>query len=693
MSMPSISALCARVAALAMLSAALPAAADDRTIDEIIVRGELRGVALEDATSSVSVIRLNPQHPGPLNHLEDILSQAPNVNFASGASRARFIQIRGIGERGQFAEPLNASVGLLLDGVDMSGIGTAATLFDVEQVEVFRGPQGTLYGANALAGLINVVSRAPAADFGASATLDAGEHGTRGIGAVLTGPLHDKLEARLAVRAYRDDGYIDNRFLGRDNTTERDERVFRGRLLWQPADGSEVGITLGRVEIDNGYDNFSLDNSRETLSDNPGADEQISDFGSVQWSLDLPQDRQLIASAGHAASDIDYGYDEDWAFDGFHPDGYSSTDRYERDRHTSTLDLRLLSAASGGGANDDPGWVLGMFGLSQSVDLERTYTFLDDVYTSTFDVDRIALYGEATWPLRDALRLRFGLRGERHDADFADSDGSRFSPSDDLFGGRVQLEYLLDDDGMLYGGVARGYKAGGFNTDGSLDADLREFEPEVLWNAEIGWKQRWWDGRLSTQTSLFYMWRDDVQINTSIVRDRPDGSSEFIDFTGNGARGTNLGLEVQVDMIVSESLSVFANLGLLDTEFDDYVNGEGEDLSGRAQAHAPNYQLYAGAEFRPLAQWYARIELEARDSYFFSDSHDLESDAYELVHLSLGYESDRWSVKLWARNLTDEDFPVRGFFFGNDPRDGYTARGFTQLGAPRHAGVTVTIGW
>ena len=678
---------------LAIAGATPPGLADDRPLDEIVVRGELREVTLDDATRSVSVLSPGARHPGAISHLEDILGQAANVNFSSGASRARFVQIRGIGERGQFAEPLNASVGLLLDGVDMSGIGTAATLFDIEQVEIFRGPQGTLYGANALAGLINVISRAPSPEFGGSVMLDAGQFYSRGIGVAVTGPLHEKLQARLALRAYRDDGFIDNAFLGRDNTAQRDEETLRGKLRWTPADGAEVDITLGRLTSENGYDNFSLDNNRVTLSDNPGRDWQSSHFGSVQWSVDLAPEWRLIASAGHAKSDIDYGYDEDWTFAGFHADGYSSTDRYQRDRRTSTLDMRLLANDLIGGANGSPGWVLGLFGLTQSVDLERTYTFLDAPYRSAHEVNRVALYGEVDWPLRDALRLRVGLRGERHDAEFTDSDGSRFSPTDKVLGGRIQLEFSFAGDGAIYGGVARGYKAGGFNTDGTLDADLREFAPEVLWNAEIGWRQRWGTGRVSTQASLFYMWRDDVQIDTSIVRERANGSSEFIDFTGNGARGTNAGLEFQVDARLSEGLTIFANLGLLDTAFKDYINGAGADLSGREQAQAPRYQLYAGAEYRPFPRWFTRVDLEARDAYFFSDSHDLRSDAYELVHASLGYESRRWSVKLWVRNLTDEDMPVRGFFFGNDPRDGYKARGFTQPGAPRHAGVTMSVDW
>lgn len=667
------------------------AAADDTTLEEIVVHGELRTSALDDTASSVSVIALSNRQAGTLNHLEEVLSQAPNVNFSSGASRARFIQIRGIGERGQFSEPLNPSVGLLLDGVDMSGIGTVATLFDIEQVEVFRGPQGTLYGANALAGLINVTSQAPTDEFFASVALDAGEFDARGAGAVLSGPISDKIGARLAVRTYRDDGFIDNAFLDREDTARHDEQTLRGKLVWASTEDSEATITFGRVVVNNGYDNFSLDNNRITLSDEPGQDNQETNYGSVRWSTVLPSALRLVASVGHASSEIDYGYDEDWTFEGFHPFGYSSTDRYQRDRQTTTLDVRLLSDTTL--AAGTTGWVVGLFGLTQGVDLKRSYTFLPRTFLSDYDVDRMAIYGEVTRYVSDRLRLTAGLRTEQHRADYSDSDGARFSPKDSLLGGRLQVERDLASGALLYAGVTRGYKVGGFNTDGSLDVDLREFDPEVLWNAEIGLKHRWWNDRLQVRGALFYMWRDDVQINTSIVRERADGSSEFIEFTGNGAEGTNFGGEVELDFSVTDRLSIFANVGLLDTKFKGYTNGAGDDLSGREQAQAPRYQFYAGVDYSTDAGWFTRIDVEGRDEYFFSDSHDLQSGAYEMIHVAVGYESDRWSLRLWVRNLTDEDVAVRGFFFGNDPRDGYTDRGFTQLGEPRRVGVSVAIDW
>ena len=135
-------------------AAALPAMAQPPALEEIVVTAELRTTSLLDQPASTSVVTANEIRQRAAQHLEDILNVAPNVNFASGASRARFFQVRGIGERSQFQEPLNPSIGFIIDGIDFSGLGTAGTLFDVDQVEILRGPQGTLHGANALAGLI-----------------------------------------------------------------------------------------------------------------------------------------------------------------------------------------------------------------------------------------------------------------------------------------------------------------------------------------------------------------------------------------------------------------------------------------------------------------------------------------------------------------------------------------------------------
>jgi len=687
-------------AALLGLAAApgLAAAATDEPLEEIVVTGELRESRLMDSARSVSVVRPNDGHSTTVHHLEEVLDQVPNVNFASGGSRARFFQIRGIGERGQFAEPLNSSVGLIVDGVDLSGIGVAASLFDVEQVEVLRGPQGTLYGANAMAGLINVITHDPTDELLVRTRLGAADFDGRDLGLVVSGPLSRNLGGRLAVQHYQDDGFSRNDFLDRNDTERRDELTARGKLEFSPNDRQRWTLSAGWVDVDNGYDAFSLDNSRTRLSDEPGHDRQQTAYGSARVEYGLTPGIDLVASVGGAASDIDYAFDEDWTFTGFHPEGFTSFDRYRRDRSTVTVDARLLSTPQGGLFGGRTEWVAGLYGLTQSVDLERNYTFLPEDFFSEFDIDRIAAYGELTHSVSERLRLTLGLRGERHEADYQDSDGVAFSPTDHLIGGRLVAERDLGADTMLYASATRGYKAGGFNTSGTLPAELREFDPESLWNFELGLKGRWLQGRLETRLALFHMLRDDVQVGTSIIRTRDDGTAEFVDLIDNAASGRNSGVELELGYQAASWLRLFANAAWLDTEFDDFVNTAGEDLDGEEQAHAPEYQLFAGAEIVRPAGWFLRLEAEGKGRFFFSNSRrfvddidQVRSDPYTLLNASAGYTASRWDVKVWGRNLTDVDFRTRGFFFGNDPRDGFTPRGFFQWGEPQRVGVTLNV--
>lgn len=670
-------------------------AQDEPLIEEIVVTSEFRQNTLDRTAGSISVVSPGDLKGQALNHLEDVLSQLPNVNFAGASSRARFYQIRGVGERGQFDEPLNASVGLLLDGVDFSGIGTVAVLHDVAQVEVLRGPQGTLYGANAMAGLIHIRTNEPTETFEAGLTLDAGNYDARGIGATVSGPLGDTLAGRLAVRQYVDDGFHTNTFLDTDDTNERDELSLRGKLVWTPTDRLDLGLAAGLVEVDNGYDAFSLDNNRRTRSDEPGADVQKSGFAAITADWDINDAVILEAALGHAESDIEYGYDEDWTYEGFHPDGYSSKDLYLRDRDTTTVDVRLLSGDAGRIFAATTDWVVGVYGLTQQVDLTREYF---GTFTSEFEIDRIALYGEITTEVSSRTRFTLGLRGERHESSYRDSDAVSFDPRDDLWGGRLVFEGDLTDGTLVYASASRGYKAGGFNPSNSLDEELRRFDPETLWNFELGFKGRWLDDRLSTRFALFHMLREDVQIGTSIQRLREDGSTEFIQLTSNAAEGTNSGVEVEVTYALSDSFELFGNLGLLHTKFEDFVNSSGEDLDGEEQAHAPGYQFFVGAQYQTALGIYVRVEVEGKDAFYYSDSRrfadnaeDLRSDPYQLVNASIGYERENWDVRLWGRNLTDEQYTIRGFYFPNDPRDGYAERGWFQLGEPRRYGVTLNV--
>ena len=179
-------------------------------------------------------------------------------------------------------------------------------------------------------------------------------------------------------------------------------------------------------------------------------------------------------------------------------------------------------------------------------------------------------------------------------------------------------------------------------------------------------------------------------VRGSLVLPRPDGSTAFIDYTDNAASGTNLGLEWELDWRPTDGLALFASIGLLDATFDDYVNAAGEDLDGRDQAHAPNYQYAAGITWTAPGGWYLRAEAEGKDGFYFSDRHAARAGAYDLFHLRGGLRTAHWDASLWVRNLGDEDYAIRGFgSFGNDPRKGYAVEPYYQYGEPRVLGASL----
>jgi len=188
--------------------------------------------------------------------------------------------------------------------------------------------------------------------------------------------------------------------------------------------------------------------------------------------------------------------------------------------------------------------------------------------------------------------------------------------------------------------------------------------------------------------AFFYQQREDVQIKGSRLVSRADGSTEFIDYTANSAKGTNYGVELEGRYLATDNLTLFGAVGLLETELEE----NGASYDGREQAHAPEYQLLLGARYDYGNGWYTRIELEAKDEFYLSDRHNEQTEAYELINARIGYRRDNWEVSLWAKNLTDEDYIVRGFgSFGNDPRNGYITEPYYQFGAPRQIGITAKL--
>lgn len=674
--------------------------------ERIRVTADFRQGNLFDLGVSATVIDAETLQQRNASHLEQVLNLAPNVNIASGASRGRFFQIRGIGERSQFVEPMNASVGLLVDGIDMTGIGGAATTLDIQQIEVLRGPQGTLFGANALAGIINMVSGSPTETWTGRFETRLAEYGTRAAQGMISGPLGNTLGMRVAYSNNQRDGFQHNAFLGSGDTANLDEQTLRTKLRWQPNDDLTVDLTGLYLDIDNGFDGFSLDNNRTTFSDEPGHDRQNTTAGSARLRWRAHKAFGVEALVSHTRANLEYGFDEDWSFVGFCDvfdclaSAYSSFDNYIRDNDNTTLDLRLVSSTD----DDVPGWVVGAYSRDQSQSLRRIYTFLADDFQHDYRTDHRALYGQFSLPWGERWRLVAGLRHEWRAAEYVDSDGARFSPEEGMWGGKLALEYRLPGGGLWYALASRGYKAGGINSDSVVPSTQRTFATETLWNYELGAKARWWRGRVDARVALFFQDRDDVQTDQSLVLPI-DGSScpcRFIEFQTNATGGYSYGLEAEINGKLNSRLTAFASVGLMDSAFDNFLNfshvnanaetGAPFDMDGRDLPHAPNYQFALGAIYALADRWSLRIELEAKDAFYFSSRHEVRSDAYGQVHAWLGYRRDQWSLALWARNVTDNDIERRGFgSFGNDPRAGYVVEPYFQFGAPRVFGATAAF--
>jgi len=685
-----------RPLALAITSLIATSAISAEELDTVMVNSDFRAADIQESTASVSVINQVEMQKRSAQHLENILNLAPNVNSSAGASRAQFFQIRGIGERGQFSTPLNPSIGLTVDGIDYSRSGAAGTLFDMKQVEILRGPQGTRFGANALGGMIVLQSNEPSKETQIHYEQTIGNFNTKSTGAALGGTLiEDTLLGRISIHQHKSDGYMKNEFLNRKDTQNQDELNATAQLRWLANEDLTIDLVAKHFDIDNGYDAFNLDNDFTTDSDQPGKDTLKSNAFSLKATWDMNPEIRMETTLTRSSSDLEYSYDDDWTYDGQYADGYSAFDQRLRERDNQSFEVRFLSSEKGRIFNNSTDWVAGAYRIDQDETLLRSYAFVDDpsgTESGRYKTSNTAFYGQLDHHLNSKTILTAGLRAEQFKADYKNSYGLNEDTDELLYGGKISLSHQLSEAHLGFASLSRGYKAGGINDDSNLPENRRAFETEYLWNLEAGLNSSFLNNTLKTRLTAFYAERNDQQVNSST---QEDGSQSFIIYLDNAAKGQNYGLEGELDWNVNSKLRILSSLGLLNSTFSDYTYVDPNDdtqtisLDGRDQAHAPNYQFSIGGELALTSNLIASANIEGKDAFYFSNSHGAKSDAYSLVNASLEYIKGDWTITLWARNLADKEYDTRGFFFGIDPSKGYADDLYTQKGEPRTVGLTV----
>lgn len=682
------------VLVVTILSTAFCAFAEkENELTKIIIQGATRTTSEEELPSSSTVITGHTIAGRGIQHTQDLVDRVPDLSAAGGSNRFRFFQIRGVGEFEQYVGAPNPSVGFFVDGVDLSGLGSIGTLFDIEQVEVLKGPQATRLGSSALAGAISIVSKEP--DYIPSGKIEftPGTDDLMSGGFAVGSPVDGtdgKLRVRFSAFHLGQNGFRDNVYLNRENTNKREETVVRGKAVWNPDRDLEIEAVSFYALADNGYDAFTIDNSFTTRTDKPGQDYQGTTANLLKVSYALSDELKLKNTASISNTSQKYSFDGDWGNNPFWGANasYDYFERTNRLRNTISNELRLESNI---GSKEKTGWLIGAFvqRLKESADNDQrsndeTYNFLDSDYTANTK----ALFSQIEVPLPSDFSFIGAGRFEQREMEYRDSKIGSLDPTNNMVGGSASLLYRVDEHKNLYFTVSRGFKGGGFNTGAQILQDKVTFNPEYLWNIETGIKANFLEDKLNLNASIFYMLRRNQQVKFSSQLD-PNDPLSFVYLTDNAARGTNAGAEIDIAYHVTPKLKLQASGALLGTEFSDY-NAGGRDLKGRGQAYSSPWQYSALARYYFIDRLFLEGNFTGRGAYYFSDSDSSRSDPYSLFNSVLGYEGESWSLKFWGRNIFDKNYAVRGFYFGVEPPD-YPSKVYTQKGDPRLLGVTVSL--
>ncbi len=664
------------------------------TITDLVIHGVPFSSALTDAPLSTTIVSDSRLREKGETSFDYEMESIPNLTWSSGTSRPRFFLIRGVGELEQYEGAPNPSVATIIDGIDFSGLGITVPLFDVEQVEVLRGPQGILFGSSALAGALTVTSKEPTAFTDGYVQGMVGNDDLRSGGFALGGGipgLDNRFQMRFSAFSSQSNGFRDNAFLGRQDTNKRDESIVRLKARFEPSADLSVDFTVWQSEFDNGYDAFAIDNSFTTQSDRPGQDRTFVQAGSARVSANISQEIALESITSVARTTIDYSYDGDWGnpnlWEPYNPYDYFS-DSF-RSRNIVGQEVRFRSNTAGYKHGEQWRWLVGGFAqeLTESSSIDQYFEdFVYDELDTQYKARTGAVFGQVEAPLGNGRSLSVGGRVEQRNTRYFDSRASNFSPTFSMIGGVVTYEHELSHSARGYTSVSRGYKGGGFNAGVQVPDARRQYNPEYLWNFEVGLKGDFFRKRVRANLAVFHNERRDQQLKFAVQND-PSDPLAFTYITESVASGRSMGLELDTTTTLSSWCDLWVVGSVMESELVS-VPDESVSLQGRSFSIAPSWQYATGLRFRLPRGVFSRVEITGKDAFYFDDSHNQHSNPYSLVNFSIGRQFEGWNITAWSRNIFNERYDTRGFFFGNEPPD-YPSKLYVQRGDPRAFGLTV----
>jgi outer membrane receptor protein involved in Fe transport len=696
--------------------AAAPGDREDDEDDVIIVTGQKTDQTLQQTTASVSVTTAEEIEREPITNLYDIVARVPNVTSSFGEQG---FSIRGIDQRG-----IAGNGATLIVFVDDSPLTNFSTFFgptdtwDLGQVEIYRGPQSTNFGRNALAGAIYLRTRDPRYEWDLKLRAEVGDYGQRQAAIAGGGGIIDDVLAFRVAANYREtDGFIRNTFLGEDaDATEL--KTGRFKLLFEPTDTISIISTTSYTENFAGEDGIDATNGnpgnplpaedvlREVAYDVPGLEGTESFIQAINATWDISPSFQVQSITTY--QETDYVRQED--FDST-PAPIAALDRTGSDK-AFTQELRLkyfsdrLNAVAGFYYFENQDSFTDSFvvpativnpALPPSILISRVSDLVNDRQNFAFFTDgEFALFAN--------VDLLFGLRYDNEQFDnvatavtdtleplppgfeflapLLGSETSTLGTTYDAWLPKFGVRWEITPDANLSFVTQRAYRAGGAEIS-VLDGSTNTFDPEYLWNYELAARTLWLGGRLRWNVNIYYSDWSDQQVSEPIP-----GFPTFFD-TVNAGESTLYGFETDVSFDATDNLEIYGALGYAFTEFDDFPNANFDPSQPGSEANQPNF---AGNRFPYAPRWSANfgVAYNEGEGLFGGFDANYQSDVFDssenfavneccgrlLVNARIGFTWENFSLSAYVRNAFDEQF----FSFLNVATPGDE---FARLGAPR----------
>jgi len=680
--------------------------ASSALIEEVTVTARKREELVQDVPLSVSAFNSDQIEALKVRDLEDLAVSLPNValdDIGTVPGTANF-SIRGIGINSSIPS-IDPTVGIFVDGVYMgNNLGVILDTFDLENIQVLRGPQGTLFGRNVTGGAVLVTTKKPSDEFELSikGAVDGNPDGSGGLNSYLMGsvggPLTDTLAAKISVYNNTDDGWYENEFDGAD-FGEVDTTLIRPVLVWTPTDALEMVFRYEYTESDgqgpaaqshtNGLGlpgnpvSFDRDSHGLSIDERGVADYEVN-FLSWETNWDVGNGT-LTNIFGWRDSDLFNRSDIDaQPIPMFHALIKTKSEQFSDElRYTGSWDKFDLTTGVYYLTNDiqysERRELLGALLIGTPREGEP---FLTQDGGGDYQVETTAVFGEMDYRLTDALSLIAGLRftHEKKEVDIASLPRNVNSPCDvtagtcpydfsddeswDAVSGRLGFKYDTSDESMIYATISRGQRSGGYNLrNTALDTvnfGPGPFDEEVVDNLEVGYKSELGRGRFNA--AAFYTMIDDMQREVNLT----SATSGVVQVIRNTADANILGLELDGTFALGESTVVLASLGWIDAEYDTVrfdLNGDGvvsaadEDLElPRAAEWTYSIGLTHDIDIGTWGYLTSRINYAYRDDSFYTDNNLGYILDQEILDVGLDFHSagGSWVVSLYGKNLLDD---------------------------------------